>query len=179
MRKSNGCRKLNMQMKSPLTIRTYFCFVLYCGFLSCTGRTDPLTQRQSDEARERVQKMMDMVSRDVSRDGPIAWLTYFENTPGFFMVSEGQLVFPNGEIASTVIKNDLVKQIRDIELHWSNVRIDILTETFANVGAAWNEEITDSANHIISQNGYFTAVAEKTRQGWKLRNAHWSVTKQN
>ena len=121
--------------------------------------------------------MIELIAKDISHDGPIAWLKYFENTQNFFMASEGQLVFKNSDSATTFIKNILVKQIRKIELHWSDIRVDPMTSKFANIAATWNEDITDFADNKTSQRGYFTAVAEKSLQGWQLRNAHWSVTK--
>jgi hypothetical protein len=164
-------------MTTKLIFRNCISFCSFFIFLSCNSNTGSLTRQQSLEVKDNLQKMMDMVAKDISHDGPIAWLKYFENTSDFFMASEGQLVFPNSDSATTFIKNTLVKQIRKIELHWSNIRIDPLNNKFANVAATWNEDLIDFANKTISQNGYFTAIAEKTLEGWQLRNAHWSVTK--
>jgi hypothetical protein len=164
-------------MPTELIIRKCFIFCVFSISLSCNNNTDSLTQQQAIEVKDSVQKMIDMTAKDISHDGPIAWLKYFENTPDFFMASEGQLVFPNNDSATTFIKNTLVKQIQKVELHWSNIRIDPLNNKFANVAATWKEDLTDFANNTISEGGYFTAVAEKTSQGWQLRNAHWSVTK--
>ena len=74
---------------------------------------------------------------------------------------------------TTFINNTLVKQIKKSELHWSNAHVDPLTNKFANIAATWNEDMTDFADNKTSQTGYFTAVAEKTVQGWQLRNATW------
>jgi hypothetical protein len=164
-------------MTTKLIIRSYINFCIFFIVLSCNSNTGSLTQQQSIEVKNSVQKMMNMIAKDISQDGPIAWLKYFENTPDFFMASEGQLLFPNSDSAKTFIKSTLVKQILKIELHWSNVRIDPLNNKFANVAATWNEDLTDFANKTISESGYFTGVAEKTLQGWQLRNTHWSVTK--
>jgi hypothetical protein len=164
-------------MPFKLIIRSCFGFLLFSIFISCGSKTDSLTQQQSIEVKDSVQKMMDRIASDISHDGPIAWLKYFENTSDFFMASEGQIVFANSDSATIFIKNTLVKQIKKIELHWSNVRIDPLTNKFANIGATWNEDLTDFADNKTPQRGYFTAVAEKTLQGWQLRNAHWSVSR--
>lgn len=150
---------------------------LFFTLISCNSKTESMTSRQSAEIKDSVQQMIELVAKDISHDGPIAWLHYFENTPNFFMASDGQLVFANNDSATLFIKNILVKQISKIELSWSDIRIDPLTEMFANVGATWHETITDFANNKISQAGYFTGIAEKTSKGWQLRNAHWSVTK--
>ena len=117
--------------------------------------------------------MVEMIAKDVTREGPVAWLRYFENTPGFFMASGGNLAFPDNDSATNFIKNDLVKIISKIELRWSNIRIDPLTPAFANVAANFHEDITDSTGKKMTD-GYFTGVAERAPQGWQLRNAHWS-----
>lgn len=164
-------------MKLKLIIRKYYFLYLLFIILSCKSNTDSLTQHQSTEVKDNVQKMMDMIAKDISDEGPIAWLKYFEKTPAFFMASEGQLVFPNSDSATLFIKNTLIKQIRKIRLFWGSVRIDPVNNKFAIVAATWNEDLSDFADITISQSGYFTGVAEKTLQGWQLRNAHWSVTK--
>lgn len=153
------------------------CFCLFSILISCNNKADNLTAQQTREVADSVQQMVEFIARDISHDGPIAWLRYFENTPDFFMASEGQLVFADNNSATTFIKNNLVKQIRKIELQWSNIRIDPLTLKFANIAASWHEDITDFSGNKITEEGYFTAIAEKTLHGWQLRNAHWSVTK--
>ncbi len=78
------------------------------------------------------------------------------------MASEGQLVFRNNDSATVFIKNTLVKQIQEIVLKWSNIRVDPLTGKFAAVAATWHEKITDFSSNKTSQDGYFTALAEKS-----------------
>ena len=117
---------------------------------------------------------MDSISRNVSQHGPIAWLKYFENTSDFFMVSDGQLVFPNIDTATNFINNVLVKVIPKIQLSWSNIRIDPFTTSFAGISTVYHEDITDSSGKTTPHDGYFTGIAHQTSQGWKLRNAHWS-----
>ena len=164
-------------MKSKLIIRSCFAFLFISIAISCNSRKDTLTAQQLLEVKKDVQKLMDMTAKDISTDGPTAWLNYFENTPDFFMVSDGQLVFPNYDSATSFIQNTLVKQIKTVELKWSDVRIDPLTDRLAVVAATWNEDLTDFAGNTITPRGYFTAVAERTSQQWKFRNAHWSLAK--
>ena len=125
--------------------------------------------------RDSVQIMTQSISKDISLEGPGAWLKYFENTADFFMASEGRLVFPNNDSAANFIKNTLVKTIRKIDLRWNNLRIDPLSSKLAGISADFHEDITDNTGKKIAEDGYFTGIAEQTPQGWKLRNAHWSV----
>ena len=118
--------------------------------------------------------MAETIAKNVSAEGPTAWLNGFEDAPDFFMASDGQLEFPNYDSATEFINNTLAKSISKIELQWSNMRIDPISDEFATFSATFHEDITDSKGQKLSQNGYFTATAHKTVQGWKLRNAHWS-----
>jgi hypothetical protein len=91
------------------------------------------------------------------------------------MASEGQLVFPNNDSATNIIKNTLIKSISKIELRWNNIHIDPLTSRLAGISATFHEDIPDYAGKKITEDGYFTGIAEQTSLGWKLRNAHWSI----
>jgi hypothetical protein len=149
--------------------------LLFCLIVSCGGNTETYTLNQFAMVRDSVRVMAESIANDVSREGPLAWLRYFENAPDFFMASEGRLVFPNNDSATNFIKNTLVKSISKIELHWNNIRIDPLTTRLAGISADFHEDITDYKGRKIAEDGYFTGIAEQTFQGWKLRNAHWSV----
>ena len=115
-------RFLSIWVNPFAIIGFFFCFII-----SCSNNTETYTSNQFAIVRDSVQIMAESIAKDVSREGPVAWLRYFENTPGFFMASEGRLVFPNNDSATNFIKNTLVKSISKIELHWNNIRIDPLT----------------------------------------------------
>lgn len=157
--------------KSPLLISMILIFFI----ISCCHDADHLTQSQYAMVKHSVQQMTDSIAKNVSDKGPAAWLLYFENTPGFFMASEGQLAFPNIETATNFIHHTLVKSIHKIELHWKSIRIDPLTTKLASIGAIFHEDITDFSGKKIPVDGYFTGIAHQTSQGWKLYNAHWST----
>lgn len=91
------------------------------------------------------------------------------------MVSDGQLIFPDHDTAETVIKNKLVKTISAIKLTWSDLRVDPFTDKLAGIAAGFHEDITDTKGITTPVTGYFTAIAQKTTNGWQLRNAHWSI----
>ena len=148
-------------------------FILTVTF-SCNNNAEELTSRQVDLIRDSVQKMAESIANDVSTEGPIAWVKYFEDVPDFFMASDGKLQFPTGDSAQKFIKNTLVKNISNIRLKWSSIRIEPYTLKLANLACDFHEDITDFNGKTISEDGYFTGIAEETLQGWKLRNAHWS-----
>lgn len=164
-------KKFNL-LVTPVTI----VLIAITLFMRCgTGKDKALTPKQSAEVLQQVQQMADNIARDVSEQGPTAWLTYFADEPQFFMVSNGELAFTNYDSASVFIKSTLSKTMPAIHLSWNNVRIDPVTENLAVMGAYFHETITDGFGKHLNSDGYFTGTAEKTDKGWQLRNAHWSV----
>jgi len=141
---------------------------------SCSKSAETLTPEERSIVRDSIVLMTSSIAKDLSNEGPAAWLKYFENAPGFFMVSDGQLVFPDIETAKKFIKTTLVKIMPKIELRWSNIQIEPLTLKLASISAVYSEDITDSAGKTTLHKGYFTAIAHQSTQGWKLHNAHWS-----
>jgi hypothetical protein len=142
--------------------------------ISCRNNTEPLNSKQSSDIQDSVRLLTESIAKNVSREGPVAWLRYFEDAPEFFMAADGQLVFPNIDTATNFINNVVVKSMPKIELRWSNIRIDPLAHKLASISAIYHEDITDPTGKITPHDGYFTAIAHQTSQGWKLHNAHWS-----
>lgn len=144
---------------------------------SChTGNTQ-FNAAQSALVRDSVRQLAEAISRGVSHDGPAAWLKYFEASPEFYMASEGVCVFPDINSATGFINTTLIKEIRSIQLRWSDLRIDPYSPALAGMAAVYHEDLTDTSGKVISEDGYFTGTAEKTAAGWQLRNGHWSTRK--
>jgi hypothetical protein len=151
-------------------------FVLAASLFSCSLNNSTLTDSQSQEVRDSVLNLAGLTAKGVSTEGPVAWLDYFENSPGFFMANDGNLALPNYQTANTFIKNTVVKVMPKITLKWSAIRVDPLTPQIAVMAARFHEDVTDPAGKITPYNGYFTALVHKTEKGWKFRDEHWSST---
>ena len=122
-----------------------------------------------------VRQFLAAVSRDITQQGPAAWEKHFEDSPAFFMASEGKLVFPNRQAASQAI-GELTRSIGHIELTWGDdLRVDPLTPEFAMVASSWREVQADKEGHQTTEGGFFTGLVERRNGQWQLRNAHWSV----
>lgn len=156
-------------------IRTLSLLTVVICMLSCS-RQPGGQQYNPRVVRDSVSAMAASIARDVSQKGPVAWTDYFENTPQFFMAVDGQLVFNGYDSANTFIRSVLVKSILAIQLRWSNIRINALTDQLAGIAAVYHEKITDATGKITPSDGYFTGIAHQTPQGWKLLNAHWSAS---
>jgi len=115
------------------------------------------------------------VARDVSKEGPAAWRKEFEDSPSFFMASEGKLAFPNGQAAGQAI-DELAGTIKQIELQWGgDLRVDALADDLAVVASSYHEMRVDKEGHRVEESGFFTGLAEQRNGRWQFRNAHWSV----
>jgi len=91
------------------------------------------------------------------------------------MASEGRLVFPSAEAARRGI-DALVRVIAHIELRWGDgVRVDAVAPGLAVVAAPYTEVRSDTAGRRVDEAGYFTGLAEHRPEGWRFRDAHWSV----
>jgi hypothetical protein len=115
------------------------------------------------------------VARGITQGGSAAWREYFMTGPAFFMASEGRLVFANGGAATKGI-DALTHVITHIELRWGDaVRVDVLGPGLAMLAASYDEVRVDSAQHRTEEIGFFTGLAEHRAEGWRFRDAHWSV----
>jgi len=122
-----------------------------------------------------VRAFMQTVAREVTRDGPAAWRHQFADDTAFFMASEGRLVFSSAAAAGKGI-DGLTRVIAHIELRWgADVRVDLLGPGLAMVGASYTEMRADTAGHRVDEMGYFTGLAQHRAEGWRFRDAHWSV----
>jgi len=61
---------------------------------------DAYSRQQIDDG---VRQMASSVARDITRDGPNAWLRYFADAPGFFMANNGTLQFSSYAEAKTFL----------------------------------------------------------------------------
>ena len=140
---------------------------------AAASESQPSTQGHPvDQA---VRAWMQTVAQDVTRNGPLAWLKYFETGPEFFMAVNGQMAFRNRAAAEDGTRK-FAQTIRQIELKWGDdLRVDPLTTHLAAIAVSWREIQVDTAGHRVDEKGYFTALAEYRDGRWQFRNAHWSA----
>ena len=124
---------------------------------------------------ESARTLMRTAAHDVTQEGPLAWLKFFNTGPEFFMAVNGQLAFPNAAAAKEGTQN-FARTINHIELTWGDdLRVDPLTAELAVVAASWREIQVDKAGHRIEETGYFTGLVEYRDGHWRFRDAHWSA----
>lgn len=147
-----------------------------CGLgLDIPTGSPSFTAARKAGVEQEVRQFAAGVSRDVTQQGPAAWQKHFQDSPAFFMASEGKLVFPNRQAARQAI-GELTHTIQHIELNWGeDLRVDPLTPEFAVIASSWHEVQADKEGHQTTEDGFFTGLAERHQGQWQFRNAHWSV----
>jgi hypothetical protein len=147
----------------------------------CSSRTtgaaesQSLTPASAAVIGESARSFMRTVADDVTQEGPLAWLKFFDTGPAFFMAVNGQLAFPNAAAAQEGTQK-FAQTINRIELIWGDdVRVDLLDAQLAVIAAPWREVLIDKAGHLIEQTGYFTALTECRDGRWRFRDIHWSA----
>ena len=144
-------------------------------FAAC-GTSAPEAALDADRAaaiRDSVAILLEAIAHDLSDGGPMAWLGHFEETPAFFMSSDGAILFPTADSAATFVRG-LARRYTEIELEWIDVRIEPVGPGLAVVGASYEETLTDIAGAELDFAGYVTALARHGADGWRLQHLHWS-----
>ncbi len=140
-----------------------------------TRQTAPLTAPEAEAVVRSVRAFAEDVARDVTQQGPAAWARYFEETPSFFMASEGKLEFANGMAANAALPA-ISSGIKQMELRWEGpVRVDPLGPGLAGMGTAFHEIRVDPAGKRVEASGYLSGLVEIRDGRWQFRHAHWSV----
>ena len=150
-------------------------FFLCCG-CSHEGSKDPaLDAGQIGAITAEVHTWTQQVARDVTTEGPRAWLKYLETGPEFFMAVNGHIQFQRGSAVAPALEQ-FAAGIEHIALTWgADLRIDPLTQNLAMVASSYHETQAPRAGAKVEEDGYFTALAERRPGGWQFRNAHWSM----
>lgn len=144
---------------------------------SCNYSKPQLTPSQIADVKKGVSQFSSNLAGDLSARGPIAWEDYIDTSANFFMADVGQLIFKSGPTAKVFIRDTLSKSISKIDLKWSNMRIDPLSEKIATIGSDYHEDITNSSGVSAAYDGYFSATVVLEDNKWKIRQAQWSEIK--
>src|SRR5271165_2331283 len=140
-------------LSRQLRIRFLLVAITCAACVPCGAGASHLYSLTPDEAvavDRAVRAFMQTVSHSVTQDGPLAWIKYFDASPGFFMAVNGQMVFPNAAAAQEGTRK-FAQTIRQIELKWGDdLRVDPLTDGFAIVAVSWREIQVDSAGHSVT-----------------------------
>lgn len=170
---SNGDTISHSEPRWTIRILPITVVVLAAAISACVSANAPAPSPASDT--DAVRQFVARVATGITARGPASWRDFFDDSPNFFMASDGKLVFASGAAAREGIQG-LTQVIASIQLRWgADLRIQPLAPGLAMVAVPWHEVRVDTAGRKVEEDGYFTGVAESGPAGWRFRNAHWSV----
>jgi hypothetical protein len=149
------------------------CFALVVLSACQNGHTMTATQRTAE--KDSVTAMMTLISRDITNGGPTQWLEWYEDDPGFYMSSDGEVKFSDYPSAVAYTRDSLPRMMSHITLAWSHLHIDPLTPEFAAIGADFKEDVTLTGGQAITFSGFFNALAHFNGATWRIRNMNWAI----
>lgn len=105
--------------------------------------------------------------------GPEAWLTFFEETPAFFMASDGMTAFADRADAEAFLA-EFAPRVETLSLRWIEPRFEVLAPDVVAVVSAYDEEITMVDGTVSTFGGQVSGVLRRTAGAWRLQHLHWS-----
>lgn len=148
--------------------------VIISVLLGCQPPPQEKKQENLQSAKTMVESTMQNMAYDVRAEGPYAFIGYFEHSPQFSMITNGQLVFPNYKTAEQVIEQKWATSVVKFSLRWKQIKVELINNEFAHVEAGYTDSTTLNTGRKIFRAGYFTGLAHFTNKGWRIRTAHWS-----
>jgi hypothetical protein len=187
-RSTPSCSSHQAIRKADLSVRTLstliwrstlllaaFGWAGYSARTAGSAELQSLTSASAAAIDESARTFMHTVAHDVTQEGPLAWLKFFNTGPEFFMAVNGQLAFPNAAAAKEGTQN-FARTINRIDLTWGD-DLRVLAPRRCDDREFSSERIiqVDKAGHRIEEAGYFAGVAEYRDGRWRFRDAHWSA----
>jgi len=105
--------------------------------------------------------------------GPSAWLDFFEDSPSFFMASDGAVVFADPSAARDFLA-DFAPRVSAMTLTWHDPRFEDLGGGVVAVTAGYDETIRMTDGAESSFGGRMSGVVRRTGGAWRLQHLHWS-----
>lgn len=111
---------------------------------------------------------------DLERDGPTAWLSWFEPTPDFRMAAYGGLEF-DGYAAAVERVRSLATIVRRVELELATPRVTPLGPGLSAVGVAYRQRLEFTDRPTLVEQGYLSGVLRESEHRWRFVELHWST----
>ena len=132
-------------------------------------RHDVDTSAAIDSARA----LFESVPGALASGGPAAWLDLFEETPSFFMASDGAITFADRPSAAAFL-GDFSQQVTAMRLAWHEPRFEHLAGDIVVVTASYDESLTMADGTASSFGGRVSGVIRRQGGAWGFQHLHWS-----
>lgn len=127
----------------------------------------------TERARADVAAFMDSIPARLHAAGPIGWLDLFDAEGGFRMATDGVLLFPSHDSATTFLEA-FGPTTREMAIAWDSVRVELLAPGVALAETGYRESITDTAGTVSRFGGHVSMLLRRGSSGWRIRHLHWS-----
>src|SRR5882757_5186173 len=81
---------------------------------ACQSKTEAPETKNTGPVTDSVRLLLANLQKGLSDKGSVVWLDYFDQAPGFYMASDGQIAFKDYQTAKQFIETVLVKKIKTI-----------------------------------------------------------------
>src|SRR6202047_3853546 len=120
IRKANlSVRTLSTLIWGSTLLLAAFGWAGYSARTAGSAELQSLTPASAAAIDESARTFRHTVAHDVTQEGPLAWLKFFNTGPEFFMAVNGQLAFPNAAAAKEGTQN-FARTINRIDLTWGD-----------------------------------------------------------
>ena len=142
------------------------------------GACDPAPEGGPDSHAFRpplvtAQAFFDSIPPALAAEGPSAWLDFFEDSPSFFMASDGAMAFPDRTSAQAFL-DDFSHNVSAMSLEWIQPRFETLSAGVVVVIASYQEILTMKDGAVSSFGGTVSGVIRTHAGAWRLQHLHWS-----
>jgi ketosteroid isomerase-like protein len=143
-----------------------------------TETCTPAPQGESPGARtssalDSARALLASVPTALGDRGPAAWLDFFEDTPSFFMASDGAIAFADRVTAETFL-DDFSRKVSGMVLEWHQPRFEDLGGDIVAVTASYDETIRMRDGTESSFGGHMSGVIRRQGGRWRFQHLHWS-----
>jgi len=142
--------------------------------LGCDGAPRQAPVAADDAALEGARALVTSIPAALAERGPSAWLDYFEDSPSFFMVSDGAIVFADLPAARDFLAG-FAARVSALTLSWHEPRYENVGGGVVVVTAGFDETIRMTDGTESSFGGRMSGVVRRAGDGWRLQHLHWST----
>lgn len=141
--------------------------------MGCAPSAVERTEVEPSAAVDSARALFASVPAALAADGPTAWLPFFEETPSFFMASDGAMAFADRPSAEGFLA-DFGRQVAAMSLEWDEPRFEHLDGDVVAVTASYREDITLNDGTVSSFGGRVSGVIRRREGSWRFQHLHWS-----
>lgn len=153
--------------------RTYGCLMFGIVLVGCGAAPAHGPGTRAGSAVDSARALLVSVPTALADRGPSAWLDFFEDSPSFFMASDGAIAFSDRSAAETYL-DGFSRSVSEMALEWHEPRFEDLGGDVVVVTASYDETIRMHDGTESSFAGRMSGVIRRQANRWRFQHLHWS-----